>query len=288
MTATGKEERVVNFDQAADIIKNWKTSDLRLPSDFDWSTRKEGQTLSGAGSFPVLMPFLDLAIKTGYPLPDDHTLWSQRIERFEGGWFTVAHYAVQRGNTFEFPFSHWALKDSDGQPVIHALIRSRMTPPAHFSQWEIKNTRGLSAAHAYLYSLQKPFPEGFTAWTIRDELGWTTAHVAMKLAADTGKHEIARLPEDRALWLLEKNLERPAPEGTRAGTVLHAAAGRGLPVPDIFSIEDFHLKNEHGYSVIDLARKGMNLRLVAQYEALVLAAQLADRPAIVRISRRAP
>lgn len=288
MTATGKEERVVNFDQAADIIKQWKTSDIRLPPNFDWSTRKEGHMPNGPGSFHVRMPLLDLAIKTGYPLPDDHALWSQRIERFEGGWFTVAHYAVQQGNIFDFSFSHWDLKDCNGRPVIHTLIHSRMTPPAHFSQWEIKNERGLSAAHAYLYSLRKPLPEGFTAWAIRDELGWTTAHVAMKLAADTGQHEIACLPEDRALWLLEKDLERPAPEGTRAGTVLHAAAGRGLPVPDIFSIEDWHLKNEHGYSVIDLARKGMNRRLIAQYEALVLAAQLADRPTAARISRNVP
>ena len=87
---------------------------------------------------------------------------------------------------------------------------------------------------------------------------------------------------------IHKDLERSAPEGTRAGTVLHAAAGRGLLVPDIFSIEDWHMKNEHGYSVIDLARKGMHLHLVSQYEALVLAEQLADRPAVARISRSAP
>ena len=287
MAATGKEERIVNFDQAADIIKKWKTSKIRLPSDFDWSTRKDGQSLDGLVLFYARMPLLDLAIQSGYPLYDDRALWSQRIERLDGGWWTVAHLAVQRGNSFEFPFSHWDLKDSDGQPVIHALIHSRRTPPAHFSQWEIKNERGLSAAHAYLYSLRKPLPEGFTAWAIRDELGWTTAHVAMKLAADTGHHDIACIPEDRALWLLEKDLERPTPEGTRAGTVLHSAAGRGLPVPDIFSIEDWHMKNEHGYSVIDLARKGMHLHLVSQYEALVLAEQLADRPAVARVSRSA-
>ena len=42
--------------------------------------------------------------------------------------------------------------------------------------------------------------------------------------------------------------------------------------------------SERGYT---LARQGGHLHLVAQYEALVLAAQLEDRPTAARISRKA-
>jgi len=261
--------------EALSIIRNWKKTNAMLPEGFDWGERID--------------LFLE-AINHDYPLPGDWDLWTKTlsIESKASNELSVAHWAAQRGYVLPDDFQFWGLLDAQGDPVIHTLLKGFWSPPASFKDWSITDNKGIPATHIYLANIRKPFPEGFDAWSVRDYFGCTTAHVAMKLAADTGLHEIARLPEDRALWLLEKDLERPAPEGTRAGTVLHAAAGRGLPIPDIFSIEDWHLKNEEGYSVIDLARKGMHLHLVAQYEALVLAEQLADRPAVARISRSAP
>ena len=285
----------MNFDQAADIIKNWKTSERRLPPDFDWSTRKEGYTLSGAVPLPVLMPLLDLAINTGYPLPDDYALWSQRIERLDGGWFNVAldkrivkgdsastrvaHWAAEYGYPFPASFPFWDLKNARRRMVIEVFLGCKYLLPPDFYQWRLRSEiSGKTVAHMYLRELGRPMPAGFDQWSLTNRVGSTVAHEAVLVAYDLGNDAIGALPPDRSIWLLER---RDRDTGENDGnTALHLRAALGGSIPDIFTLEDWHLRNPREKSVIDLARENGQAQLVAQYEALKMRSEIEgmDRP----------
>lgn len=261
------EKMMINEKEALSILRSWKKTSAMLPEGFDWAGRVD--------------LFLE-AINNDYPLPGDWDLWTKTlsIESNTSADISVAHWAAQRGYVFPDDFKFWGLKDAQGDPVIHTLLKGFWSPPASFKDWSITDNKGIPATHIYLANIRKPFPDGFDAWTVRSPIGSTAAHMAVLAAASERTPGLAWLPEDRAIWMLR---DRAGWEGE---TVLHLAARCGVEIPAMFSWEDWEMENPDGESVIALARQGGHLHLVAQYEALVLAEQLADRPAVARISRK--
>lgn len=111
-----------------------------------------------------------------------------------------------------------------------------------------------------------PFPAHFTGWHLADANGWTVAHVAAAATFHTNTTDPACLPHDRAIWQL-----RTASGLDEGGdTVLHLRAALGGSIPECFPVEDWHLANAKGLTVIDLAREAGHTALVAQYEALAM------------------
>jgi len=262
------EKMMINEKEALSILRSWKKTSAMLPEGFDWAGRVD--------------LFLE-AINNDYPLPGDWDLWTKTlsIESNKSSDISVAHWAAKRGYVFPDDFKFWELKDAQGDPVIHSLLKNFWTPPAGFNAWSITDDKGIPATHVYLANIRKPFPEGFDAWSIRSPLGRTAAHMAVLTAASERDSGAGWIPEDRAIWML---MDRTDWKGE---TVLHLAARCGVAIPGLFSREDWEMENPDGESVISLARQGGHLHLVAQYEALVLAAQLEDRPTSARISRKA-
>lgn len=258
----------IDYAEALRIIMHWRTSPERLPEDFvGWeaSNWKAGKGWDDANwkatSFEDRMPLVHKAILHRYPLPANFHLW-EAIVSSERGLRTVAHFAATCGYEFPEGFPHWQLKSSSGEPVIHTLIRNFNVPPAHFTQWSIPNAELRTVAHAYLSQLKAPLPAAFDDWFLVDRYGVTVAETAIGMSAFTGNDAIGRLPDNLALW-------RFRIDGN--ATLLHLRVQSGGSIPDIVSVDDWHLLDVYGNSVIDLARRYNHLHLVAQYEASCLA-----------------
>lgn len=113
-----------------------------------------------------------------------------------------------------------------------------------------------------------PFPAHFAGWHFTDSNGWTVAHVAAAATFHTNTTDLACLPHERAIWHLRIAQRNGSDEG--GDTVLHLRAALGGSIPACFPIEDWHLANAKGLTVIDLAREAGHTALVAQYEALAM------------------
>jgi len=285
--ASPGSDEYADYARALKIILSWRTSPERLPEDFaGW---EPGHWNSGAGmkeiSFDDHMPLVRQAILEFYPLPANFKLWDMLVSS-ESGWRTVSHIAATRGYPFPEGFGHWALKNSAGEPVIHTLIRNFNVPPAHFTQWSI-STEGHTAAHAYLRRLKRPLPESFNEWLLGDRFGVTVAECAILMSSEMKNDSICSLPKDRELWLRSIEIDT---------TLFHLGVRKGISVPDIFSVDDWHLSDDEGNTVIDLARKYDHGHLIAQYEATCLAARVESEHATrveppflaARIPRNAP
>ena len=275
----------IDYAEALRIIMHWRTSPDRLPEDFaGWEAChwKAGNGWDDARwkatSFEDRMPLLHNAILHRYPLPANFKLWDA-IVTSESGWRTVAHVAATCGYEFPEGFPHWRLKNSSGEPVIHTLIRNFNVPPAHFAQWSIPNSELRTAAHAYLSQLKVPLPAAFDDWRLGDRYGITVAEAAIRMSVFTKNDAIGRLPEDREIWRFKIDSKT---------TLLHLRVQNGGSIPDIFTVDDWHLPDADGKSVIDLARRYNHGNLIAQYEALVLTTEVASKPHCARISRNAP
>lgn len=275
----------IDYAEALRIIMHWRTSPERLPEDFvGWeaSNWKAGKGWDDANwkatSFEDRMPLVHKAILHRYPLPANFKLWDAIVSS-ESGWRTVAHVAATCGYVFPEGFAHWRLKNSAGEPVIHTLIRNFNVPPAHFSQWSIPNAELRTAAHAYLSQLKVPLPAAFDDWFLGDRYGITVAEAAIRMSVFTKNDAIGRLPEDRALWRFKIDGKT---------TLLHLRVQNGGSIPDIFTVDDWHLPDADGKSVIDLARRYNHGDLIAQYEALLLTTKVASKPHCARISRNSP
>lgn len=260
----------IEYTEALRIILNWRTSPERLPEDFaGWEAShwKAGKGCDDANwkatSFEDRMPLVHKAILHRYPLPANFHLW-EAIVSSERGLRTVAHFAATCGYEFPEGFPHWQLKNSAGEPVIHTLIWNFNVPPAHFTQWSI-STEGHTAAHAYLRRLKRPLPESFNEWLLGDRFGVTVAECAILMSSEMKNDSICSLPKDRELWLRSIEIDT---------TLFHLGVRKGISVPDIFSVDDWHLSDDEGNTVIDLARKYDHGHLIAQYEATCLAARV--------------
>lgn len=274
----------IEYADALRIIMHWRTSPERLPEDFaGWETSnwKAGKGWDDANwkatSFEDRMPLVHKAILHRYPLPANFKLWDAIVSS-ESGWRTVAHVAASCGYAFPEGFPHWRLKNSSGEPVIHTLVRNFNVPPPHFKEWSIPNAELRTVAHAYLSQNKAPLPDTFDDWLLGDRYGVTVAEAAVRLSALTKVDAIGRLPDDPALWRFKIEGET---------TLFHLRVRNGGSIPDIFSVDDWHLPDADGNSVIDLARRYNHGDLIAQYEALLLMTKVASKPHCARISRNA-
>jgi len=273
------------YRKATAIISGWVGSDQRLPPDFD------GWQASSAPGFHKQMPLVDLAIRRHYPLPAHFPFWDKKIIKADSTSTTVAHWAAEHGYPFPASFPFWDLKNARRRSVIEVFLGHKYLLPPDFDQWAIRSElTGETVAHQYLMELGRPMPAGFDQWSLTNRVGSTVAHEAVRVAYDLGDDAIGALPPDRSIWLLER---RDRHTGENDGnTALHLRAALGGSIPDIFTLEDWNLRNPREKSVIDLARDTGRAQLVAQYEALKMRSEIehqGSRPASKpRIARGAP
>ena len=171
----------------------------RLPYEFDCWTMTNHKTRSGIQQFLDLLG--DFAGKNKRPFT------------------TISHEAARKGWLPE-NFDQWALLDSDGLTVAHALVEgiaagvSRLPGVLPGDFWTLDGGREkalfpLPVAH---HAIECGYPcEHFTfeIWSIRDASGQTAAHRAAL---------IGRLPGNFSEWGLRD---------ARMNTVAHIAAMRG-------------------------------------------------------------
>lgn len=129
-----------------------------------------------------------------------------------------------------------------------------------------------------------PFPAHFAGWHFTDSNGWTVAHVAAAATFHANTTDPACLPHERAIWHLRIAQRNGSDEW--GDTVLHLRAALGGSIPECFPIEDWHLANAKGQTVIDLAREAPHAVLIAQYEALRLASGIGLERAVKSSFRR--
>ena len=276
---------MTSLQDAKAIVLNWRKTGARLPEGHSWWSLSPGEPPDDK------LDLWKIALFAGYPFPDSFAHWDARIDQ-AGGLVrsplgcppqdeksytcTLAHYAVANGYTLLAAFRQWDLLDSNGLPLIHLYLDLKRALPANFDQWEIA-TAGKTVAHAYLELILGPLPSHFDAWHLKDEDGQPVAHAAAWLALGFTRPEIASFSEDTSIWLLRDQNE---------DTILHLYARFGDPIPEVFTLEDWHLANKHGQRVIDLARKAGHEALVARYEALRLASGIGLEHAVKSSLRR--
>lgn len=209
----------------------------RLPYEFDYWAMTNHKTLSGIQQFLGLLG--DFAGKNKKPFT------------------TISHEAARKGWLPE-SFDQWALLDSEGMTVAHALVEgiaagvSRLPGVLPGDFWTLDGGREkalfpLPVAH---HAIECGYPcEHFTSeiWSIRDASGQTAAHRAAL---------IGRLPGNFSEWGLRD---------ARMNTVAHIAAMRGdLPARfddwTYFDEEDgvrtgWVMRNERGDTVAHIAAK---------------------------------
>lgn len=249
------------YREATAIISGWVSSGRRLPPGFD------GWVASSAAGFQKQMPLVDLAIRRHYPLPENFPHWEKKIVKADNTSTTVAHFAAEHGYPFPASFAFWGIKNSRRRMVIEVFLGHKYMLPPDFDQWRLRSeVSGETVAHLYLMELGRPMPASFNEWGLVNRIGSTVAHEAVRVAFDLSDDSIGALPPDRSIWLLER---RDRHTGENDGnTALHLRAALGGSIPDIFTLEDWHLRNPREKSVIDLARDTGRAQLVAQYEAL--------------------
>lgn len=272
------------YREATAIISGWVSSGRRLPPGFD------GWVASSAAGFQKQMPLVDLAIRRHYPLPENFPHWEKKIVKADNTSTTVAHFAAEHGYPFPASFAFWGIKNSRRRMVIEVFLGHKYMLPPDFDQWRLRSeVSGETVAHLYLMELGRPMPASFNEWGLVNRIGSTVAHEAVRVAFDLSDDSIGALPPDRSIWLLER---RDRHTGENDGnTALHLRAALGGSIPDIFTLEDWHLRNPREKSVIDLARETGRAHLVAQYEALKMRSEIEglDRPVSrPRIARGAP
>ena len=257
------------YRKAAAIIAGWVGSDRRLPPDFD------GWVASSAAGFQKQMPLVDLAIRRHYPLPENFPHWDKKIVKADSTSTTMAHWAATHGYPFPASFPFWGLKNSRRRTVVEVFLGYKYLLPPDFNQWSLRSeVSGETVAHLYLMELWRPMPASFDQWDLTNRTGSTVAHEAVRVAYNLGNDAIGALPPDRSIWLLER---RDRHTGEKDGnTALHLRAALGGSIPDIFTLEDWHLRNPREKSVIDLARENGRAQLVAQYEALKMRSAMAQ------------
>ncbi len=257
-----------SLEEAAQVVRAWRgrPGETCLPEDY------EGWHFEAGKPIDRKINFVKLAILTGYPIPEGFRHWDQVIKNSNGHWQSMAHWAAEQKYPFPADFDGWGLLDFSGTPVIHAFMRHAERVPDGFAQWDILDSDGLMVAHAYPMLVFKPLPPSFDDWHLRDKEGETVAHHAVYCAHFMSYPSLLSFPDDPAIWRLRNDKEDKEGKDGKGDMVLHAAVRYGLNVPESLPIALWHEHSKDGKTAIAMAREFGHAHLVAQYEALKLAA----------------
>lgn len=251
-----------SLEEAVKIVRAWRDrpGETRLPEDY------EGWHFEAGRPIDRKINFVKLAILTGYPIPEGFKHWDQVVKKTNDHWQSLAHWAAEQKYPFPADFEGWGLLDFRGTPVIHTFMQQTERVPDGFTQWEILDRDGLTVAHVYPMLVFKPLPPTFDDWHLRDKEGKTVAHRVVSAAYFTNLPGILSFPDDPDIWRLRDGKK------AQGDTVMHLAASCGMRIPDSLPLEMWHSTNPSRETPLSLAVKNGHAHLVAQYEALKLAA----------------
>ena len=248
-----------SLEEAVQVVRAWRgrPGETRLPEDY------EGWHFEAGKPIDRKIDFVKLAILTGYPIPEGFKHWCQVVKKDDGHWQSLAHWAAEQRHPFPADFFGWDLLDSRGIPVIHTFMKHAERVPEGFCRWDIQDKRGFMTAHAYLNFARDPLPTSFMQWGLLDSDGQTVAHRAIHLAIFFDDDRLISFQDDPAVWQLRNG---------QGAMVLHAAVSHGMTIPESLPIELWHEPDQQGRTAITIAREYGHAHLLAQYEALKLAA----------------
>lgn len=206
---------------------------------------------------------------------------------------TISHEAAREG-WLPSHFNQWALEDSEGKTVAHALVwglrhgRARLpenlsmdfwcltgrcgVPVIHYalevgcvfddlprSAWSIRDAQGRPAAH--VAASKNTLPSHFFDWDLRDARMNTVAHVLALSGGDLEAFDAWSFQDEEGQtwpgWMMRNDF---------GDTVAHLAAKKGV-LPEAFCRHDlWEMLDQRGQRVIDVAIRRGHFHLVEMHK----------------------